>query len=106
MRTNIRPTVLKCLVCVACYVGFAGAQETAQTQSRSTSGLSEQAMLRIANEVRKQIVSLPEYGVFDDIHFGIKGSTVILRGEASRPILKSSAENVVKKIEGVTAVGQ
>ena len=104
MRTNIRPTVLKCPVCVACYVGFAGAQETAQTQSRSTSGLSEQAMLRIANEVRKQIVSLPEYGVFDDIHFGIKGSTVILRGEASRPILKSSAENVVKKIEGVTAV--
>jgi|SRR5689334_5644481 hyperosmotically inducible periplasmic protein len=104
MRTNISPAVLNCLVCVASCIGSAAAQETAQTQSQSTIGASEKTMLRIANEVRKQIISLPQYGVFDDIHFGIKGSTVILRGEASRPILKSSAENVVKKIEGVTAV--
>ena len=62
----------------------------------------EAKVLRIAKEVRKQIVTLPQYGVFDDIHFAIKGSTVILKGEASRPTLKSSAENVVKKIEGVT----
>ena len=47
---------------------------------------------------------MPLYGVFDDIHFGIKGRSVILRGEASRPTLKSSAENVVKKIEGVETV--
>jgi hyperosmotically inducible protein len=59
---------------------------------------------RIAAEVHKQIVSLPQYGVFDDISFGIKGSTVILRGKASRPSLKSSIENVVKKIEGVSTV--
>jgi hyperosmotically inducible periplasmic protein len=59
---------------------------------------------RIAAEVHKQIVSLPQYGVFDDISFGIKGSTVILSGKASRPSLKSSIENVVKKIEGVSTV--
>lgn len=67
--------------------------------------MSQQELLRIAKEVRKQIVTLPQYGVFDNIHFGIKpDGTVVLRGEASRPILKSSAENVVKKIEGVTKV--
>jgi hyperosmotically inducible protein len=59
---------------------------------------------RIAAEVHKQIVSIPQYGVFDDISFGIKGSTVILRGKASRPILKSSIENAVKKIEGVSTI--
>jgi hyperosmotically inducible periplasmic protein len=60
---------------------------------------------RIAAQVYKQIVTLPQYGVFDQLHFAIKGdSTVILRGEASRPVLKSSAENVAKKIEGVREV--
>src|SRR6185437_8835970 len=64
----------------------------------------EQDVLRIAKQVRKSILTLPEYGVFDYLHFAIKGNTVILKGEASRPILKSSAENVVKKIEGVGSV--
>jgi len=48
---------------------------------------------------------LPQYGVFDNIHFGINpDGTVVLRGEASRPTLKSGAENVVKRIEGVEKV--
>ncbi len=64
----------------------------------------QQQILSIAREVRKQIVTLPQYGVFDYIHFAIKGDTVILRGKASRPTLKSSAENVVKKINGVANV--
>ena len=60
---------------------------------------------RIAQEVYKQIVTLPQYGVFDNIHFALKGmSTVILRGEASRPTLKSGCANVVKKVEGVKSV--
>jgi hypothetical protein len=54
--------------------------------------------------VRKKILSLPEYGVFDDIHFGIQGKTVILYGYASRPILKTGAERAVKSIKGVEAV--
>ncbi len=61
-------------------------------------------VLRMAEAIRKQLVTLPQYSVFDDLHFAIKGSTVILRGEASRPTLKSAAENVVKKVEGVQTV--
>jgi osmotically-inducible protein OsmY len=72
----------------------------AQAQNNAK-GYSEQDILRIAKEVRKSILTLPEYGVFDYIHFAIKGNTVILEGEASRPTLKSGAGNVVKKIEGV-----
>jgi len=73
-------------------------------QDESTSKAAAQVQ-RIAGAVYKQIVTLPQYGVFDNIHFAIKGdSTVILRGDASRPTLKSSAENVVKKIEGVREV--
>ncbi len=64
----------------------------------------QQKILKIAKEIHKAIVTLPQYGVFDNINYGIKGSTVILSGQASRPTLKSSAENVVKKIEGVANV--
>ena len=71
----------------------------------ASSDAKQQAVLRIAQEVRKQIVTLPQYGVFDNIHFAIQGGdTVILRGEASRPTLKSGIENSVKRIDGVKTV--
>jgi hyperosmotically inducible periplasmic protein len=74
-------------------------------QQGAMSDAQQQAVLRIAKEVRKQILTQPLYGVFDNIHFAIKGAdTVILRGQASRPILKSTIENSVKKIEGVQTV--
>jgi hyperosmotically inducible protein len=59
---------------------------------------------RIAKEVRHQLVMLPYYGIFDDLGFTVNGSTVTLVGEVTQPVLKSSAENVVKSVEGVTNV--
>ena len=70
----------------------------------ASSDANQQAVLRIAKEVRKQIVTQPQYGVFDNIHFAIQGDTLILRGQASRPTLKSGIENSVKRIEGVNNV--
>ncbi len=58
----------------------------------------------INSAVRKAIVTLPNYGVFDDLSFDIQESTVILRGFASRPSLKESVSQVVKKIQGVEKV--
>lgn len=58
----------------------------------------------LEREVRHEIVMLPYYGVFDNIVFRVEGSTVTLMGQVTRPTLKSSAENVVKKIEGVERV--
>ncbi len=81
------------------------AQSTASQDTSQAGAPAPNDVDRLAQAIYKQIVTLPQYGVFDDIHFAIKGSnTVILRGQASRPVLKSSAENVVKKIEGVHEV--
>jgi osmotically-inducible protein OsmY len=63
-----------------------------------------QSVLRMANEIRKQILTLPEYGVFDDVRYQIKDFVVTLKGAASRPTLKSSLENVVRRVEGVEKV--
>jgi len=64
----------------------------------------DKAESRIAREVRHQLVMLPYYGVFDDLAFRVDGGKVTLFGEVTRPTLKSDAENVVKRIEGVTQV--
>jgi len=59
---------------------------------------------RIAREVRHELVMLPYYGVFDNLAFTVNGGTVTLLGQVTRPTLKSDAENVVKRIEGVDRV--
>jgi len=64
----------------------------------------EENEARIAKEVRHRLVMLPYYGVFDDLAFRMDGSTVTLLGKVVRPSLKPDAENVVKRIEGVTSV--
>jgi hyperosmotically inducible protein len=47
---------------------------------------------------------LPYYGVFDNLAFKVEGRKVTLLGEVTRPTLKSDAEAVVKRIEGVEGV--
>jgi hyperosmotically inducible protein len=50
-------------------------------------------------------VLLPFYGVFDNLAYRVSpDGTLTLLGEVVRPTLKSDAENVVKKIEGVERV--
>src|SRR6202166_4919196 len=59
---------------------------------------------RIAKEVRHELVMLPYYSVFDNLAYRIDGTRVSLFGQVVRPTLKSDAEKVVKKVEGVTGV--
>lgn len=59
---------------------------------------------RLMQEVRHQLVMLPYYTIFDDLAFRVNGSTVTLIGDVTNPVLKSDAQNVVKKVEGVTQV--
>ena len=59
---------------------------------------------RLIKEVRHELVMLPYYGVFDNLSYRVDGDRVTLFGQVVKPTLKSDAENVVKRIEGVTAV--
>ncbi|HKV93139.1 MAG TPA: BON domain-containing protein [Candidatus Angelobacter sp.] len=65
---------------------------------------SPKAQARIVKEVRHQILMLPEFGVFDNIAFKLNGYDVTLVGQVVKPLLRSEAERVVKKIEGVERV--
>jgi hyperosmotically inducible protein len=58
----------------------------------------------VENHVRHELVMLPYLNVFDNISFRVDGNTVTLFGEVTRPVLKSDAGNVVKKVEGISRV--
>ena len=75
----------------------------AQTEAfpHSNSQLQNQ---RIAREVLHELLMLPYYSVFDNLAFRVDGNTVTLLGEVVNGSLKSDAENVVKRIEGVDKV--
>lgn len=65
---------------------------------------SQSAADRLTREVRHELVMLPYYDVFDNLTYRVDGPKVTLLGQVTRPTLKSDAENVVKKIEGVEMV--
>jgi hyperosmotically inducible protein len=65
---------------------------------------SPKAQARIIKEVRHQILMLPDFGVFDNIAFRLNGYDVTLLGQVTRPSLRSDAERVAKRIEGVERV--
>jgi len=78
---------------------LAAAPAPAADQAASSRGTE-----RIVREVRHELVMLPYYGVFDNLAFRVDGYNVTLLGQVTRPTLKSDAENVIKKIEGVEHV--
>jgi len=57
-----------------------------------------------AERVRKELVTLPFYSIFDNMSFRVDGSTVTLMGSVSRPTLKTSAERVAARVAGVETV--
>jgi len=59
---------------------------------------------RLTEHIRKELVTLPYFGVFDNLAFKVEGETVTLYGQVVRPTTRSDAERRVEKIEGVERV--
>ncbi len=95
MTSAIRNFTLTLAAAVVLAPFAQGAVSTAQPKPQ-LSGLEK--------EVRHELVMLPYFGVFDNLEFQVNGNEVVLMGQVTRPTLKSSAENVVKRIEGVERV--
>ncbi len=70
----------------------------------SSAAESARGRERLEREVRHELVMLPFYGVFDNLAFKVDGYNVSLLGQVTRPTLKTDAERIVKRIEGVENV--
>jgi hyperosmotically inducible protein len=88
--------VLNLLILSVALVALTAGSTFAQTSAMAQTDLQK--------KVFKEIISLPYYGVFDNIKFKTDGDTVTLLGEVMYPTTKESAENVVEDISGVKKV--
>ena len=107
-----RPTILisACAAVVLCMVpaiaqnGSPAEQNNNAAQQDNSNSWSPELGANIVKQIRSKLNGLSDYGVFDSLRFAFKGKTIVLKGYASRPTLKSQAEKVLKGIEGVDGV--
>lgn len=59
---------------------------------------------RLERQIRKEIVTLPFYSLWDHIEYHVDGGQVTLMGSVYRPSMKKSVERAVKNVEGVQSV--
>lgn len=58
----------------------------------------------IEDQVRKRILMLPRYEIFDAIGYQVNGDTVTLTGKVRNAVNRKDAERSVSKIDGVNRV--
>ena len=63
-----------------------------------------QDLSRVERQVRRELVTLPFYSVFDNVTFRVDGSKVTLMGKVTRPRLKTGAERAIKDIEDIREI--
>ena len=59
---------------------------------------------KLVEKVRKELVTLPYFSVFDNLSYNYADGVVTLTGQVTRPTLKSDAGRVVARIAGVEQV--
>ena len=60
--------------------------------------------LKTVQKIRKELVTLPFFGVFDNLSYRYHDGVVTLQGQVTRPTLKSDAQRVVERVAGVEQV--
>ena len=101
---NLKRLAVYLGITVATLGSFPAPANASSFQDQSGRSGGEHSRSRMEREVRHELVMLPYYNVFDNLAFRVNGGTVTLLGQVTRPTLKSSAENVVKDVEGVQNV--
>ena len=89
---------------IAVVTGVATLILAASTAFAETPGRDKDNSPHLTNSIRKQLVTLPFYGVFDNLEFKLEGETVTLYGQTLKPITRKDAERRVRKLEGVERV--
>jgi len=98
---EVMRSITKYLLVVAVFVMLAG---TAANAQEFVGGSRPKSLEGLEAKIYKEIVKLPEYGLFDYITFQVNGNTVILNGSTNSLGTRSGAESVVKHIPGVERV--
>ena len=101
-----------CLIVVNLAWASPGGAKAGRSESKATlkSEMSQEEVLAsvratLRTKIRKELVTLPTYNVFDNLDFHLHDNDIVtLSGQVRMPSLKVSAERVVSNIEGVKSV--
>src|SRR5918911_1757498 len=94
-------TIKNRIIAIAATLAIAASAAFAAPATSNDQGLGEQ---QVAKKVRKELVTLPYYGVFDNLAYKVEGSTVTLYGQVVQPVTRKDAERRVARIQGVERV--
>jgi hyperosmotically inducible protein len=89
------------IIALVAGLAIAAAASFVAPVAANAQAFSEQQM---AKKVRKELVTLPYYGIWDNLAYKIDGSTVTLYGQVVRPSTRKDAERRIGKINGVERV--
>src|SRR3990172_4582422 len=78
--------------------------ELGGTATYARASTQESARSDLQRKIRKELVTLPYYGVFDNLAYKVDGNTVTLYGKVVRPTTRSDAERRVERLRGVSRV--
>lgn len=95
------------VVAIAAAVVFAASAVMAAPVAASPAGEAGRQVSndeKISKQVRHELVTLPFYGVFDNLAYKVEGGTVTLYGQVVRPTTRSDAARRVQKVAGVERV--
>lgn len=98
MRNISFPTTLRVLA-LGCLVALVAPVALAATSSGQ--GVAEKDKVEA---IKREVLRLPYYGVFDFLSFTIDRGTVTLMGYAYAPALRADAEQAVKRVPGIDDV--
>jgi len=104
MGTKIMKTIKGRLVAFALFFTLATSSLSlfaATPSTKSGQGLERQ---QVQKRIRKELVTLPYYGVFDNLAYQVEGDTVTLSGQVVRPSTRADAGRRVAKLKGVARV--
>jgi hyperosmotically inducible protein len=91
---------------LAAFAFFFALAASATTVAASPLAATEQGFdaQQVSKRIRKELVTLPYYGVFDNLAYQVEGDTVTLYGQVVRPSTRSDAARRVARIKGVERV--
>jgi hyperosmotically inducible periplasmic protein len=102
---NLRTPQIIYLLLLAVGPAPAFPAEKSKKEHYVETGKGREGRTWLEREVRHELVTLPYYSVFDNLAFRVSDDgRVQLIGQVSRPTLKSDAERVVNRVEGVQSV--
>ena len=106
MKTHFRKLLVVGLLALALAVPQGGAASaiSATTSAPAVRAQSQAPTTDLENAVVKTLLSLPTYGVYDNLYFVVNGSDVTLKGQALYEVTKAEAGKRVGKLRGVAKV--